>query len=772
MTPAAHRLTIRNLQAYLIYLLYWTLQVLASPLLLLYLALRVVRNRAYAQGLAERFGFLPRSLHRTAPGAIWLHAVSVGEAITAVALIRRLCAELPSAPVYVSCTTLAGRAMAEQKLKGLAAGVFYAPLDYRSCVRRVLRALKPSLVIVMETEIWPNHYRDARRSGARLLVVNGRISDQALPRYLRFAWFFRAVLRWPDSIYAQDPTSTARYLQLGAPAPESAGNLKYDFDPAATSIAPPVQAWLNQIQPRHIWIAASTMPPAAPDDPDEDDVVLDAYQQLAPRLPRLLLILVPRRPERFDEAAAKLSARAIPFLRRSQLQPGPVLPLPGVLLIDTIGELSGLFAAAHCVFMGGTFPQRGGHNILEPAAFGVPVVTGPHMENFAEVAAEFRRAQAVVTVERPSGLAAAVETLLLDEPGRRALGERGRQLSVLRRGATARAAARAAELYDAALPRPARFQPLSALWLTGVAIHRAFARLYPDLPGAPTISVGNLAMGGTGKTPLVLWLCEQLAASGMKPAVLTRGYRRRSARNTLALLPGQKASVEDTGEEAQLILRAGHAALGIDADRKSARLALERICQPDIYLLDDGFQHWRTRRDLDIVLIDALDPFRGGVFPHGRLREPFSALSRAGAVVITRAQAGRAYAGLRAEIRRHNPTAPIFLARTTATLPPIPPGLVPGAFCGIGQPAAFLDTLRGLGCEPVFFEVFPDHHHYAEPDLTPLAARAPMLLTTEKDFLNIPPSLAARLNTHAVPSALEVEDGAHLVELVLRAARA
>lgn len=732
--------------------------------------MRVARNRSYARGLPERFGFLPSSLHRTAPGAIWLHAVSVGEAITAVALIRRLRAELPFAPVYVSCTTLAGRAMAAQKLRGLAAGVFYAPLDYRSCVRRVLRALQPSLVVVMETEIWPNLYRDARRTGARLLIVNGRISGQALPRYLRFAWFFRAVLRWPDSLYAQDAVAAARYLQLGAPAATDAGNLKYDFDPAATSIAPPVAALLQALHARHVWIAASTMPPAAPGDPDEDDVVLDAFQQLAARLPGLLLILVPRRPERFEEAAAKLAARAIPHLRRSRLQPADALSLPGVLLVDTIGELSGLFPAAHCVFMGGTFPQRGGHNILEPAAFGVPVVTGPHMENFAEIAAAFRQADAVVTVERPSELAAAVQRLLLDEPRRRALGARGRELSDLRRGATARAAARAAELYDAALPHPGRFQPLSTLWLAGVAFHRAFARLRPDRPAIPTISVGNLAMGGTGKTPLVLWLSESLAARGLKPAVLTRGYRRRSGKPVVALLPGQPAPVEHTGEEAQLILRAGHAALAIGADRRAARLALERLYEPDIYLLDDGFQHWQTRRGLDIVLIDALDPFRGGVFPHGRLREPFSALRRAGAIVITRTQPGRAYVGLLREIRRHNPSAPVFLARTTATLPPLPAGLVPGAFCGIGQPQAFLDTLRGLGLEPAFFEIFPDHHRYAEPGLAPLAARAALLLTTEKDLLNIPPALAARMNIHAVPAALEVEDGGRLLGLVLRAA--
>jgi tetraacyldisaccharide 4'-kinase len=391
------------------------------------------------------------------------------------------------------------------------------------------------------------------------------------------------------------------------------------------------------------------------------------------------------------------------------------------------------------------------------------------MENFSEIAAAFRRADAVVTVERPADLAAAVESLLLDEPRRLALGARGRQLADLRRGATARAAARAAELHDAALPRPGRFQPLSLLWLAGVAVHRALSCFRLDLPSRPTISIGNLAMGGTGKTPLVLWLAERLAARGLKPAVLTRGYRRSSTEPVIVLLPGQPASVGQTGEEAQFILRAGHAALAIGADRQAARWALERIYRPGFYLLDDGFQHWRTRRHLDIVLIDALDPFRGGVFPHGRLREPFSALRRAGAVVITRTQPGRIYAGLRAEIRRHNASAPIFLARTTAALPDLPPGAVPGAFCGLGQPQAFLETLRALGVEPAFFEVFPDHHHYAEADLAPLAARAPLLLTTEKDLLNIPPALAARLNIRAVPSALEVEDGDRLLELVLRA---
>ena len=680
------------------------------------------------------------------PGAIWLHAVSVGEAITATGLLQRLRQQMPHTPIYVSCTTLAGRAMAEQKLAGLAAGIFYAPVDYRFAVRRVLRALKPSLVIVMETEIWPNLYRDSRRSGAGLLVINGRISDKALPSYRRWAWFFREALAWPNAILAQDATAAARYRKLGAVHVVEAGNLKYDFDPAATRIAAPVTALLERAAPTHVWIAASTMPPAEPGDPDEDDVVLDAFQSIPGRQ---LLILVPRRPERFESAAAKLAARGIAFIRRSQLTAESGLTLPGVLLLDTIGELSGLFRIAHAVFMGGTFPHRGGHNILEPAAFGVPIVTGPHMENFTEIAAAFRAAGAVLTIDNPAGLAAAVQRLFDD----RAIGGKGRELSDQQRGATARAIARIRQAYDDALVRPPTFNPLSHLWLAGMALDRWRKRMNTDRPTQPVISVGNLSMGGSGKTPFVLWLTERLAREGLRPAVLLRGYR---------AAPGQ------AGEEAELIRRAGQAAVGVGADRRAARLELERTSRPDVYVLDDGFQHWRTCRDLDIVLIDSIDPFRGGVCPRGLLREPFSALARAHIVLITRTEEGRSYSGLLAEIRRHHATVPVFLARTVAGPPPVREA---GAFCGLGQPESFRRTLRDLGIEPIFFEVFADHHHYQAAELRALAARAPALLTTEKDLLNIDPAVAAECRVHAVPMSMVIEDEDRLLELIRKRLR-
>lgn len=759
----------------LIYLLYWSLQFAGFPILLLYLARRILSNPTYLRGLSERFGSLPRTMFRTEPGAIWLHAVSVGEAITAAPLLKRLRAGMPDAPVYVSVTTLAGRAMAEEKLRGLAGGVFYAPLDYRFAVRRVLRRLKPSLVVVMETEIWPNLWRDARLSGARLVVVNGRISDRALPRYRRFGWLFRQVLPLADEVLAQDETAEARFRELGARSVTVAGNLKFDFDPSSAAPPAAVADFVSRTAPSHVWIAASTMPPLADGDPDEDDVFVKVFRRLAETHPRLLAVLVPRRPERFDQAEARLAAAGVPFLRRTALAPDAALRLPGVLLLDTIGELSSLFPLADVVFVGGSLVHRGGHNILEPAFCGVPVVTGPHMENFAGIARAFRAAGAVVTVRDQDELAAAVARLLGDPAARAGLGSRGREAAASQRGATARALESLRRNYDLALPRPwphplrrALLWPLSRLWLLGTRIHRAMRFFNMALPGVPVVSVGNLAMGGTGKTPFTIWLSGRLKAAGRHPAVVLRGYKRRGGGAVEVFPPGARPPVEIAGEEALLHLRAGHAAVGVGADRLSAYHRLHTVAEVDVLLLDDGFQHWRMRREADIVLIDAVDPFRGGLFPLGLLREPFSALSRAAAVVLTRTAPGRAYPALVDEIRRFNAAAPIFHARFAPRIEPLPQGAAVGAFCGLGNPEGFASSLRQAGIEPLFLERFPDHHRYSAADLEPLAARAGVLVTTAKDRANIPEDLAARLNVRVLEVEVEVDEEAELLAFITR----
>ncbi|MFN7921332.1 MAG: tetraacyldisaccharide 4'-kinase [Bryobacteraceae bacterium] len=733
-----------------IFLLYRLALWLAAPFIVLYLALRSLRNPAYWNTWAQRFGSLPRSFRQTSPGAVWLHAVSVGEVISAATFLAEFRRHDTVTPVFVSVSTLAGREIAEKRLAAAAAGIFYAPLDFVFIVRRVLRCLKPALLVVFETEIWPNVWRETVRSGAALMVANGRISDKAFPKYERWRSAFAAVLPLASEILAQTAVSRERYLALGAdPArTRTAGNLKYDF--AAAEAHPPaaVVEWLARLPAPRIWIAASTMPPARDGDVDEDEVVLDAFEGLAPLFPNLLLMLVPRRPERFDNAAQLLARRGIRHVRRSQLGEAP--QLPAVLLVDSMGELSGLFRLADVVFMGGTLAERGGHNILEPAFFDKPVIAGPHLENFPEIAQEFRARSAMVEIANSDQLAPAVESLLRDDARRTALGRTGGEIARANSGAAAIAVESALRLRDEALPTvsrslPARIAlaPLAAIWSGGTRIHRAVTT--PRRLAKPVISIGSIAAGGAGKTPIAIATARLLSGSGREPAILTRGYRRQAS-EPIIVPRGGSAPVAQTGDEAQELIRSGVAAVGIGKDRH----ATAQLLKSDIFILDDGFQHWSLARDIDIAVVDTLDPFPGNAcIPLGLLREPPRALARASAIVLSRCQSGRCHTALEREIRRHNPGAPIFRSRLEAKAwrpigsgDPVPPDHFlndrTAAFCGLGNPASFWSTLRQLGYRPVSLTAFPDHHRYSPADLALLLDPAlSVLLTTEKDRWNL-----------------------------------
>lgn len=713
-----------------------------------------MRDRRYFAGLGERLGFLPGSIQSTGAPAIWFHAVSVGEILSSIELMRRLRAAHPHTRMYVSTATLAGRAMADQKLEGLADAVFFAPLDYRAIVRRVLRRLRPSAVVVLETEIWPNLYRESKRAGASLLVVNARISDRALPRYRRYRWFFQHALSFPDAILAQSAGDRSRFLEAGAPPDRVrvAGNLKYDFTPPP-EIAPDIVEFLEKTKAANLWIAASTMPPAGASDVDEDDEVLRAFIQLAPSHPGLLLVIAPRRPERFDAVVEKLKRAGVRFVRRTKLRG---LELPGVLLVDTIGELAALFARAGVVFMGGTLARRGGHNILEPAYFGKPVIAGPHMENFAEIAQEFQAGGALLRIENGDRLATAVARLI-DEPGE--FGARARELAMAKRGVVDRIAAQVWTACVNGVPdRPHTLfeqtvlRPLSWIWGAG---HRAnVARQLTRRRSLSTrvVSIGGLTMGGSGKSPMVAHLAHVLRERGRNPAILTRGYHRKSHDQMVIVPRGGSASTELTGDEAQIYVRAADAHVGIGADRYDAGVRMEQTLQPDIFLLDDGFQHVRLARDRDVVLIDALDPFAGGLFPLGRRREPRSALARASAIVVTRVEPGQDIAGLTKILRRFNASAPVFLAHVTPQFwidyeskierpaAEVKFGKV-AAFCGLGNPRTFWRTLEELEIDVVFRWAFGDHHQYKPSELERLAKQAAdggadTLVTTEKDIMN------------------------------------
>jgi tetraacyldisaccharide 4'-kinase len=417
------------------------------------------------------------------------------------------------------------------------------------------------------------------------------------------------------------------------------------------------------------------------------------------------------------------------------------------------------------------------------------------MENFAAVAAEFRERRAFLEIGGANELAGAVAKLIDDRELREDLGARAAALAAGKRGATRKAVSEILRWQDLAVPcwnqlSPARFLlwPLARIWAAVSARQQRRKMAHSRRLATPVVSVGGISMGGAGKTPMVDHLAEVLSEHGRHPAILTRGYRRRSIETSILVEAGEPAPVSFTGDEAQIFVQSGYAHSGIGRDRFVTGRLLEEKYRPDIFLLDDGFQHTRLRRDLDLVVIDALNPFGGrAVFPVGNLREPLSALSRAGAFVIMRAAPEREYAGILRQLRAVNPDAPIFRARLEhrywvdyRTRQPRQSLAGPiAAFCGLANPASFWGTLRSLHLPPVFQWAFGDHHHYTCAQVERLAAQAQMhgsnrLLTTEKDAMNLPDSTAAVLE-HAGVEVYWLKIGVHvekeeqLLELIVKA---
>jgi 3-deoxy-D-manno-octulosonic-acid transferase len=442
-----------------VYFVYSFLMGAAALLLSPYWLVRGLRHGKYLSNLRERLGLSLGSLGRLPndrPGAIWIHAVSVGELLSSIGLCKRLKEAYPNRPLVVSTTTITGQSLARERMQ-FADAVFYFPLDWSFCVRRVLLAVRPALIIVLETEIWPNFLRETRRQNIPLLFVSGRISDRSFARYqrylARFGFFLRpflqSALENASAFLMQSEKDAERIRALGAPADHVSvsGNLKYDMElPAAT----PLSSWLEAEARRQgrspIVVAGSVVA-------TEEPLALIAFGVVQGEHPNALLVLAPRKPERFEAAAEFIHESRRKFIRRSQLglaghTPGAALASNGsipqdvtVILLDSIGELASVYRLADGTFVGGSLVPSGGHNILEPAAFGKIPVFGPSMENFAEIAARFVAADAAIQVESPEDAGVAWIELLRNPERRQKMGENAKHLVDSSRGATDRALA-------------------------------------------------------------------------------------------------------------------------------------------------------------------------------------------------------------------------------------------------------------------------------------------------------------------------------------------
>jgi tetraacyldisaccharide 4'-kinase len=602
----------------------------------------------------------------------------------------------------------------------------------------------------------------------------------------------------------QSDRDAERIVALGARPSrvKKTGNIKFDQPlPDPNGVAGSISRSILGLQDGEELIVAGSTHPV------EEDRLLSCYQTLQKEFPSLVLLLAPRHVERASQVEASARARGLAVQRRSTLT--PALPPVGggsgrgrVIVLDTRGELAQVYQHAVLTFVGGTLVPVGGHNLLEPALWGKPVFYGPHTDHCMEVAGLLTAVGGGLQVPDERELVESMAALLRDRASLRRMGEAARSVVLDNRGALQRSLDLIADVLDRVQPgRTAALHPHGLLpqWLlSGLAVPygiwvRARAALYrrgwPAGRRLPcrVVSVGNLTVGGTGKTPVVIALVEQLLARGRRVGVLSRGYRRRSREPELLVSDGRTvlAGPAEAGDEPYLIAtRCPRAIVAVGADRyRLGRWVLER--HPiDCFVLDDGFQHLGLHRDADVLLVDASDPAGLQMLvPAGRLREPLTAASRATAMLLTRTDAGNWQDVAETIERAAGKREPPMLSRfVTEGLVNVATGEVRQAealagrtvvaLSGIGNPASFPALLQRLGFKIGGEMIFADHHDYQARDLESVRERvrqtgADLIVTTEKDAGKIKPLLKPGDHIWAIRLKLDMLTGREQLERLM-----
>jgi 3-deoxy-D-manno-octulosonic-acid transferase len=791
--------------------LYNALLAVTSPVWGFWLLWRLLGQRKDRRAFRQRWmgisaGALPAGAGTRSP-RVWIHAVSVGEVMAVVPLVKSLRHSHPRALLVGSTVTDLGQETMRQKLPELDA-VFYLPYDFGWSVRRTLESIRPTLFLFAETELWPNLLLALRRRGVPSVMVNGRVSERSVRRYRWIAPFIRRVVRSVTALTVQRESDRERFIRLGAdPARVTVcGNVKADGAVPSPVDAAALRAALG-LGTEKLVIFGSTHDP-------EERVAARAYQVLQSEEAQVRLCIAPRHLNRCRVIEAELRTMGLTPLLRSQLPPSgrSWTDAAEVVLLDTMGELASAYALASVVVMGGTFAPIGGHNLLEPAAAGRPVLFGPHIGQWQSLADELVAAGGAKAVGSAAELDGALSWLLSNDTLRQQMGEAARAYLRRQQGAAVRTMA----IIDRVLERPdgddvvrpsssgrgpwvERGAALSAwLWNDGPSdslVKRLMApaawgygalltlrrRWYQRgwLPVARlpvrVISVGNLTVGGSGKTPVVMAIAQLIASSGLRVGVISRGYFGTRADDPRLVSDGHaiQATVHEAGDEAILMARRlVGVSVAVGRDRTAAgRMLLSLDPGPEILIMDDGFQHLRLYRDLNLLVIDGgRSGLEQRLLPCGPLREPWSAARDAAAVIIIERsgeRSGTAKAGgdktgpLREHLNSLGVDGPVFVARMRPSgLVPLPSGdplpvtVLTGAdvaICsGVGHPESFRGTVIGAGARIIREWVFRDHHRYVPSEVESMLAEArqlgaTMLLTTEKDGVKLAaePGIAA-----------------------------
>ena len=769
--------------------LYNVILILSLPLTLPLFVFWMILRPEYRIGLSERLGRIPEDWRRREAVAtrIWIHAASVGECLAVMPLIERWLRDRPDWDLIVSVMTQTGRQLVEQRL-GNRARVFFFPIDLPGIAARLMNRLAPNLILLVETELWPNFLHSASRLGIPVLLMNGRISQRSYRRYRTVRWLFRETLCKIQMFGMQTAQDARRIVEIGAP-PERVrvlGNLKFDLTAVPLS-EPERRQLLKQVG----WDSNDRVLVAGSTHEKEEEMLLSVYDRVKNRIPDLRLVLAPRHLNRLPSLIPLLARQRKRYLRYSELGAARSENDIEILLVDTMGQLGRLYSLGTVVFMGGSLVPVGGHNLLEPAALGRPVLFGPYIQHVHETAELLSASGGGRMVRDVEELTWELQALLTETDRRRKMEEQAKETVSRHQGASERASGiverelkkrsfdgfrrndfrSAPERWFAdrlLLSRGGFPTSLAAVILRVVSLVyqgwqeirvAAYSRglLRSVRLDRPVISVGNLTLGGTGKTPTVMAICRILLKSGRRPAILSRGYGGRSSEaiQVVSNEIGINRKPESLGDEPCLMAdRLPGVPVFVSPDRAAAGRYAVGAYHPDVLVLDDGYQHLHLQRDLNLLVLDAVQPFGNGfVFPRGTLREAVRQTRRADAILLTHADDPAATEELQKFMRKYRPQLPIFTSRhrivelvhlgtgQTSSLEKIR-GARLMAVTGIGQPERFFQTLQENASEIAAGCIYPDHYRYSEKDLESLEAEAGRLnvhtiVTTEKDAVRI-----------------------------------
>jgi len=784
-------------------ILYNLAAILVVILIIPVFMIRSVREKGFVERIRQSLGFYPEhTLEKVAKKhCIWVHAASVGEIVATSPLIKEFHKEFPQTPILVSVVTTSGYEMANRIIKD-ADAIIYFPLDLPFLAGSVLRRVHPRVFLPVETELWPNFLKTARKMHIPVMMVNGRISDRSVKQYKYLNSLLSDMIGTVTKFAMQSDIDADYIMRLGAP-PELVtvtGNTKFDqtyTDVSAAEKAEIIQS-MGLSKAEGILLAGST-------HRGEESFVLKAFTAVREKHPQAKLVIAPRELLRTQEVIHLCKRAGFTVSTRTEQQKnGP--QDADIVILDTIGELGKVYSVGDVVYVGGSLIPHGGHNILEPAAHGKAIIVGHYMFNFKDTHALFKKRDACITVNNEQELA--VETArLFDDAGHRHRLE-AETLAIVgeNKGASRKSALILRETLETYESRPENRQRARSTQkinnfqtyfidlvhlkeVDGVmehiltAILYIFSKIYALLVDIKlwgyrhgvfsrkkldcfVISLGNVTVGGTGKTPTAQRLASDIRDMGYKVVILNRGYRAKWHGNVGIVSDGQRLhmTAADAGDEAFMLAKhLPEVPVLIGADRSvTGQYAIENF-GAEVAILDDGFQHWQLERDMDILLVDAVNVFGNGyMLPRGTLREPISHISRADVCLLTKVD--QAAAGSREFIREtvhrynkeaqvvesiHQPRRFIPLADWYVDIAGdgIDVNTMRGrkimAVSAIGNPASFEQTLSDLGVTIIESLRYPDHHDYSMQEMVDILHQAQRMgaeaiVITEKDAVKIP----------------------------------